>query len=166
MNDFEQIPLRDIHLPEAVSWWPPALGWWLMLAALIPVVFFIWWGTKKLSARRQKRNLRCLVERELDRIEAEYNSTTNASQLLQDLSILVRRVVMSNYPRQDVAGLCGKKWESWLRDPVVGQGLTEQSIELLVDGPYKRELAVDAANLLPACRGWIESVMHGPQRVE
>ena len=22
--------LRDIHLPEAVSWWPLAIGWWVL----------------------------------------------------------------------------------------------------------------------------------------
>lgn len=165
MNHFEQLPLRDIHLPEPVSWWPPGLGWWLLLVVLIPVAFLIWRGLKNLSVQRKQKNLRRSVERELDRIEAEYSSTANANKLLQDLSILVRRVAMSNYPRQDVAGLCGKKWEGWLRDQAVGRGLDEQSIRLLVDGPYRKYLTVDAAGLLPPCRGWIESVMRGPQRV-
>ena len=164
MNNFEQLPLRDIHLPESVSWWPPGLGWWLLLAVSIPVAFLIWKGIKKLSVRRRQRNLRRLTQRELDRIEAEYNATTNTNKLLQDLSILVRRVAMTNHPRQDVAGLCGQKWEGWLRDPAVGRGLNEQSIQLLVDGPYRKDLTVDAAALLPVYRGWIESVVQGPQR--
>ena len=165
MNNFEQLPLRDIHLPEPVSWWPPGLGWWLLLAVSIPVAFLIWRGFKNLSVQRQKRNLRRSIQREIDRIEAEYHSTTNANKLLQDLSILVRRVAMSNYPRKDVAGLCGKKWEGWLRDQAVGRSLDEQSIQVLVDGPFRKDLTVDAAGLLPSYRAWIESVMRDPQRV-
>jgi len=27
--------LRDIHLPDAISWWTPAIGWWILLALVI-----------------------------------------------------------------------------------------------------------------------------------
>ena len=30
--------LRDIHLPEAVSLWPLAPGWWLLLALIAAVL--------------------------------------------------------------------------------------------------------------------------------
>ena len=30
--DPEQIPLRDLHLPEAIGWWPLAPGWWILIA--------------------------------------------------------------------------------------------------------------------------------------
>jgi hypothetical protein len=32
--------LRDIHLPEAVSWWPLAIGWWLVAIVCILGLFF------------------------------------------------------------------------------------------------------------------------------
>ena len=40
--DPDQIPLRDLHLPEAIGWWPPAPGWWfLALLALTGLVLLL-----------------------------------------------------------------------------------------------------------------------------
>ena len=40
--DPEQIPLRDLHLPEAIGWWPLAPGWWILIAiALVGLGFLI-----------------------------------------------------------------------------------------------------------------------------
>ena len=36
------LPLKDIHLPGAVLWWPPAPGWWV-LAGLVLVLMVIAW---------------------------------------------------------------------------------------------------------------------------
>ncbi|MDP7406676.1 MAG: DUF4381 domain-containing protein, partial [SAR324 cluster bacterium] len=30
MNQDPLAALRDVHLPPAVSWWPPAPGWWII----------------------------------------------------------------------------------------------------------------------------------------
>ena len=31
--DPEQIPLRDLHLPEAIGLWPLAPGWWVTITS-------------------------------------------------------------------------------------------------------------------------------------
>ena len=23
--------LRDVHMPDPISWWPPAFGWWMIM---------------------------------------------------------------------------------------------------------------------------------------
>ncbi|MGB5726303.1 MAG: DUF4381 domain-containing protein, partial [Thiogranum sp.] len=37
MNPGSELPLRDIHLPDPLSWWPPAPGWWLLLTLLVAI---------------------------------------------------------------------------------------------------------------------------------
>ncbi len=38
--DFSQLPLRDIHLPGSIGWWPPAPGWWLLAGLLLAALVF------------------------------------------------------------------------------------------------------------------------------
>ena len=49
--------LRDIHLPEAVSWWPLAPGWWvlgaLLVAGLAYTGHFLWQRHHAFTYRRQ-----------------------------------------------------------------------------------------------------------------
>ena len=35
--------LKDIHLPGAVSAWPPAPGWWILTFLLLALVTWIIW---------------------------------------------------------------------------------------------------------------------------
>ncbi|MEM8682735.1 MAG: DUF4381 domain-containing protein [Pseudomonadota bacterium] len=37
MNPTE-IPIRDLHLPPEISWWPLAPGWWVILAIVAIVL--------------------------------------------------------------------------------------------------------------------------------
>ncbi|MBS1202779.1 MAG: hypothetical protein H6R22_1288, partial [Chromatiaceae bacterium] len=45
--------LRDWHLPDPVSWWPPAPGWWLVagLALAACALTLHWW-----LRRRRRRH--------------------------------------------------------------------------------------------------------------
>ena len=62
--DPAEIPLRDIHLPEPISWWPLAPGWWILVGGLLALAIlgFLAW---RFYARRQIRR----AERALASIE-------------------------------------------------------------------------------------------------
>ena len=55
--------LRDIHLPEGVSLWPPAYGWYVIVAAIVLVYvlvrYYRFWRMKnrKLYALHLLENL-------------------------------------------------------------------------------------------------------------
>ena len=87
--DIESLPLRDIHLPDAVSWWPPAPGWWLVTGLLLALVVVI----LVVKRMKQRKQFSRLALTEFNQIIDHYNSHANAQQLLQDLSALMRRMV-------------------------------------------------------------------------
>jgi hypothetical protein len=108
--DFSNIPLRDIHLPEAVSWWPPALGWWLLLAATSVLIVLMLWYIK----RRQRLKLQKAALSELEQLSKTYQQYFDDKRFVRDLSALLRRICVSAYPKRHIAGLIGKEWLAFL----------------------------------------------------
>ncbi len=107
----EQLPLRDLHLPEAVGWWPPAPGWWV-LAVLVAALLgrYLW----RLLSHWRRGSARRLALRELSRIARRYAADGDAAKLAGDLSALLRRAMLAYAPRRQVAGLTGEAWLAWL----------------------------------------------------
>lgn len=157
MNDPAQLPLKDIHLPDPVTWWPLAAGWWLLALLLVLTAAGAWWWLRASAPRRRSRRLRRIARVEFQKLEAEYRSSEDPARLLQDLSILLRRVALSFSPRGAVAGLCGDDWIRWLKSTDSGRALDARSIVLLTSGPYMRDPDVDVQHVLQRFRRWLGS---------
>ena len=97
------LPLRDIHLPDAVAWWPPAPGWWIIAGLLVLLAVLLSWSYRRYQGRRLQRE----AARALDEIHALYDSNHDDQVLIQSLSIWLRRVCISYFPAAEVAGLTG-----------------------------------------------------------
>ena len=153
--DPQKLPLRDIHLPEPVSWWPPAPGWWLVLALVIGLAALAVWLYRR--PRRAKAPRR-LALRELERISRDYAVHRDPQRLAVQLSVLLRRTAISLFPRAEAAGLTGEAWlvylDGVLRDGRFTQGVGRQ----LASAPYSPATDVDAEALLSLCRDWIEGL--------
>ena len=160
----ESLPLRDIHLPDSVSWWPPALGWWLVmgvLLALVAVGLVVKW-----MKRRRQFNRIALAE--FNQIIAHYNSHGNPQQLLQELSALMRRITISAFPELHAAGMTGDTWLRFLDELAAQQSVKSDAIKFnsplgqwLVSAPYQKRIAPpqqDMQQLLRLCRDWIQAV--------
>ena len=138
--DPTQIPLRDLHLPEAVGWWPPAPGWWL----LVLVVFSALGWLAYRAWRSWRRNaLRRIAIAEIRRIQAEYRSGVDEISLAVELSSLLRRTMLAYAPRNEVAGLTGERWLRWLDQGLDDKPFSEGSGQNLESLPYRRREAVE-----------------------
>lgn len=144
-----ELPLRDIHLPEPVGWWPPAPGWWLLLVGVPVLLALLVWLWRLLRRKTPKK----LALRELEAIAA---SDAEAREKIRQLAILLRRTALSVYPREAVASLVGTEWLAFLDAPMPGKGFSEGVGRLLVDAPYRRDVQDDLAPLFALCREWIK----------
>lgn len=161
MNDLsDQLPLRDIHLPEPIGWWPLAPGWWILLAILIllPVLIalFIKWRRHQ---RRQGR-VKQQVEDELKRIRDSYQQHQDSLRLIQELSALLRRAAISRYPRSEVASLTGEHWLNFLDRQLDSTDFSQGTGRILGDAPYRPTTPSpeDAEALLALSQRWLSSL--------
>ena len=157
MNKPEDLPLRDIHLPADPSWWPPAPGWWILIVLLLSVVAGIWW----LYRRRQQAKLSTanLANESLFALRQQYSEKQDAQVLIRELSVLLRRVSITTFPRVDTAGLTGMDWLRFLDKGVSGNEFSQGSGRILMDAPYRARVEKEELGaLLDLCESWIVAV--------
>jgi hypothetical protein len=88
--DTPDLPLRDIHLPTPVSWWPLAPGWWFCMGMAVLALAAAWWWWQGAAARRTRR----AALAELARIEQDFAQDGDGHACAQALSRLLRRVAL------------------------------------------------------------------------
>lgn len=168
MPNTAALDLRDIHLPEPVSWWPVAPGWWLLIAAIVLILFVIIISRKIYRSRQLKRD----IASELENIKQQFRASNNKSQLAKSLSILLRRASITFYPAEDTAGLTGENWLSYL-DATGNHSSSKKTFhsetgKVLLSAPYLPEnadLDFDAQALLQLCESWLLAPHHKKQRM-
>ena len=147
------LPLRDLHLPDPVGWWPLAPGWWALIA--LAAVVLVWLLLKYRQQRRRSAARRYALK-QLKRHADAYMKHRNAVLLGAQLSELLRRTMLAYAPRSNVAGLTGEAWLAFLdRDldrPHFQDGDGRPLIEWPYRGPGFEPDESDVAALLDAVR--------------
>ena len=153
MSGENALPLRDIHLPAGVDWFPPAPGWWgvsvLVLSATGFAIFWCW--------RRYRRNR---FIREAEALLAGLRATATQRTPLQqvdEIAALIRRVAMSRHGRHEVAGHTGDAWLQFLDKSGKTRGFTQGPGRILGPLRFRPDPAVDADALAQLAADWIRS---------
>lgn len=148
--------LRDIHVPEHITTWPPAPGWWLLAAlAVIAIGAAIWWLHRRWRGNRYRREALA----ELEALRHDFDRTQVTHDYLERFSALLKRVALTHYPRESVANLTGERWVEFLDRTT---GTTEFSMgvgQVLVSGPYEAAPDADIERLHELGEYWIRQ--HG-----
>ena len=146
--------LRDIHLPAAVGWWPPAFGWWILVAAALIVTAV--WVYRYHAARRHRAAAAAL--------RAVIDSLRNGGEPVrcaQRLSITLRRFAMtlSDSPER-VAGLTGEPWLAFLDSRWEWTAFTRGAGRGLLSAPYVAGGRLDREHCLELgllCQAWVKA---------
>ena len=150
----ESLPLKDIHLPAPVGWWPPAPGWWLLALSAVLVAAGLWWW-----ARRPRPAVppATLALRELDTVAAAFRTHEDPRRLAGDLSSLIRRFVLADADRRTLAGVTGERWLEYLDERAGTPDFTAGPGRALIDAPYRPSPDFDTAGLMAVCRRLLRS---------
>ncbi len=147
--------LRDIHLPDAVAFWPPAPGWWFVAAALLTAAGLAWIGW-----RRRRRGVRRQALRELELLAHDFQQRSRLDDLAAGLSILMRRVALLRFGAGQAAVLHGEPWIDFLvREAAFGTSRRAdlESIERAVYAGIDDSLPPSVGSeWITATRDWIE----------
>lgn len=150
----ESLPLKDIHLPADVSWWPPAAGWWLVAILLPPILV----GLAYLYKRLRWQTALKTAGKVLKAIRQDH--ARDSLQRLAELSVLLRRVAISVSPRSEAASLTGDGWLAYLdasmqnEDAPFSRGVGR----CLADAHYRRVAPADTdlEALFQLCERWLK----------
>ena len=154
------LPLRDIHLPEAISWWPPATGWvGLAILMVVSIAIAIFLYRRRTKTRGQRAALN-----ELDTILAVLHTDDDGHACAQALSRLARRVALL-YGGPEISAAMDEDWLDAIRKLGGSAPLTPPVAEVLLMAPYSHSHAEnmtteDYRAASDYLRTWITDVPH------
>ncbi len=92
--------LRDIVVPDPPPFWPPAPGVGVALGIVVVVVLFVGWRLHATRKRNAYRKAGLLL--------------LGGAKTAHDVSVIMKRVALAVFPREQVASLYGDDWVAFL----------------------------------------------------
>ena len=103
--------IKEIVLPESVSYMPQIVGWWILFG--IVGLLLAWWIYRYYSRWRRNRYRReALIE--LAVIEQLLDQEPQRASVLAAISALIKRTAIEAFGRNNVAELSGHLWLEFL----------------------------------------------------
>jgi len=150
--------LRDLANPDAISLWPLAPGWWILIALVLACIYFL---SRKIQKTRQARAYQREAVSELSIYWQRYLDEQDISKYLQNLASLMKRTALSAYPNSNAASASGDTWLAFL-DSTLPETDSENKFQseigqLLITGPYRKHTDINPTELHALAEHWLRS---------
>ncbi|MBO4643006.1 MAG: DUF4381 domain-containing protein [Alphaproteobacteria bacterium] len=144
--------LRDIHLPEIPSVWPLPIAFWIMLFSVFLTVFVFRWGWTYFHRITAKK----YANREVESLTKRFKG--NNYKISSEICLLLRRIALMKFKREDVSLLSGKAWRQFLEKTTkkpVFSGQAGDIVENIMFIPADQFPYTDISALVAAAKEWI-----------
>lgn len=144
--------LKGVHAPDTISWWPPAIGWWLVVFfSLLMIIACVYFGRRYWRQNAWRRQ----AKREVTLLVDAYQSQPSQAQLLALIQLL-KRSMAAAYRDPSLLSLAGTAWQEHLK-----RHFPELDPSLLInlsEGQYRQEIPHLNANELAQLKRCIGSL--------
>ena len=155
------LPLQGLQLPDAVSWWPLAPGWWLLITILCIatplLVFLIFRMWRRNSDKRQAKKL-------LNSAYSQWLADQNQQQLILQLNTVLKRFCRQRFPK--AISLSEQRWSDFLNHSAGTDLFSEKQSKALQSGAYQEQPmpALDEKDLVRNCQRWLSKAKNANLR--
>ena len=137
--------LRDIHLPTAPGWWPPAIGWWLLAALLAAAL--VWLGIRLVRRWRRFRPARA-AERLYRGIDEQLRAgAISPAEYAHRANELLKRFALYGARNQAMATESGDRWLRYLDERYGQMAFSRGAGRCLGGARFRPEFAIDTEAL-------------------
>ena len=144
--------LKDIHSPNSIGMWPPAIGWIaLVLISFIALIAIVWFVRHWYKSNAWRR----AALKEFKHLEHAY-SQNQTIQTLSDISCLMKRCAASVNHDTRMLAVTGEQWESILNTNK--SPLNDQEIQLLAYNHYQAQCEQLNNSALSNIKKWIKTL--------
>jgi len=150
--------IKEIVLPEPVSYVPQAVGWWILLG--IVGLLFAWWIYRRYMKWRGSRYRRQALM-ELVLIEQQLGRKSERVSALAAISALIKRTAIEAFGRSNVAELSGHLWLEFLDRTGSTNSFSQGPGRLLPEFAYAKQETINEMsketidNVLVLVKDWI-----------
>lgn len=145
--------LHDIQTPNPIGVWPPAIGWWIITAGSLSLLFSaIYFLTAKYIKNRYRKTA-------LVKLSLITDSEVSPANFLTQINGLLKQVFFTAYPhhRNQVSSSVGKDWYQQLLQQVPASYSTySPAFTTWANAQYSPDSEYDKAELISFAEMWIK----------